>query len=86
MTKSALSDFFVAELETTLIKGKRKMVELIIFMLMDVPTNPVFCPIILLIALAFADGAFANEEIRTPADLFRLRVGDFGRSYLEVPW
>ena len=53
--KSSPSDVFVAELETTLIKGKRKMVEPIIFMLMDVPMNPVFCPILPLIALAFAN-------------------------------
>ena len=62
------------------------MVEPIIFMLIDVPTNPVFCPILPLIALAFADDAFANEGIRTPADLFRLRVEDPNRNYLEVPW
>ena len=62
------------------------MVEPIIFMLMDVPTNPVFCPILPLIALAFADDAFSNEGIRTPADLFRLRVEDSNRNYLEVPW
>ena len=70
LVNSAPSDVFVAELETTLIKGKRKMVVPIIFMLMDVPTNPVFYPILPLIALAFADDAFANEGIRTPADLF----------------
>ena len=75
LIKSSPSDVFVAELETTLVKGKRKMVEPIIFMLMDVPTNPVFCPILSLIALAFADDAFANEGIRTPEDSFRLRVG-----------
>ena len=86
LIKSSPSDFFVVELETTLIKGKRKMVEPIIFMLMDVPTNPIFCPILPLIALAFADDAFANEGIRTPADLFRLRVEDPGKNHLEVPW
>jgi hypothetical protein len=60
LIKSSPSDVFVAELETTLVKGKRKMVEPIIFMLMDVPTNPVFCPILPLIALAFADD---NESV-----------------------
>ena len=82
---SASSEVFVAELETTLIEGKRKMVEPIICMLMDVPTNPVFCPILPLIALAFADDVFVNEGIRTPADQFRLRVGDPGKYHLEVP-
>ena len=83
--KSAPSDVFVAELETTLIKGKRKMVEPIIFMLIVISANLVFCPILPLIALAFAD-AFANEGIRAPADLFRLRVEDPDKNYLEVPW
>ena len=83
--KSAPSDVFVAELETILIKGKRKMVKLIIFMLIDISENLVFCPILPLIALAFAD-AFANEGIRAPADLFRLRVEDLDKSYLEVTW
>ena len=61
LIKSAPSDVFVTELETTMIKGKRKMIEPIIFMLMDVPTNPVFCLILPLIALpvAFADDAFS---------------------------
>ena len=62
------------------------MVEPIIFMLMDVPTNLVFCPILPLIALAFADDTFANEGIRTPADLFRLQVEDPDKNHLEVPW
>ena len=62
------------------------MAEPIIFMLMDVPTNPVFCPILPLIAQAFANDSFANKGIRTPADLFRLRVEDPGKNYLEVPW
>ena len=77
MIKSSPSDVFVAELETTLIKWKRKMVEPIIFMLMDVPTNPVFCPILPLIALAFANDAFpmkgyerrriySDSELKTP--------------------
>ena len=57
------------------------MVGPIISMLMDVPTNPVFCPILPLIALAFA-----NEGIRTPADLFRLRVEDPDKNHIEVPW
>ena len=61
------------------------MVEPIMFMLMDAPTNPVFSPILPLIALAFADDAFANEGIRTPADLFKLRVEDPNNNYLEVP-
>ena len=86
LIKSSPSDVFVLELETTMIKGKRKMVEPIIFMLMGVPANPVFCPILPLIALAFADDAFANEGIRTPADLFRLRVEDPDKNHLEVPW
>ena len=42
LIKSAPSDILVAGLETTLIKGKRKMVEPVTFILMDVPTNPVF--------------------------------------------
>ena len=42
LIKSAPSDVFFVELETTLIKGKRKMVEPVTFILMDVPTNPVF--------------------------------------------
>ena len=76
LIKSPPSDVFVAELETTLIKGKRKMVEPIIFMLMDVPTNPVFCPILLLIALAFADDAFTNEGVcsRPTADPSHPRI------------
>ena len=86
LIKSSPSDVFVAELETTLVKGKRKMVEPIIFMLMDVPTNPVFYPILPLIAFAFADDAFASGGIRTPADLFRLRVEDPDKNHLEVPW
>ena len=63
--KRVVSDVVVAELETTLIKGKRRMVEPTIFMTMDVPTNPVFCPVLPLISLAFAED---------PADLFRLEL------------
>ena len=39
LIKSSPSDVFAAELETTLVKWKRKMVKPIIFMLMDVPMN-----------------------------------------------
>ena len=53
---------------------------------MDIPTNPVFRPILPLIAFAFADDAFANEGIRTPADLFRLQVEDLDKNHLEVSW
>ena len=61
------------------------MVEPIIFILLiDISTNPVFCPIIPLIAPAFADNAFANEGMRMPADLFRLRVEDPNKNHLEV--
>ena len=74
LIKSAPGDVFVAGLETTLIKGREKMVE------------PVFCPILPLISLAFADDAFANEGIRTPADLFRLQVEDPDKHHVEVPW
>ena len=38
------------------------------------------------IALAFADDAFANEGILTPADLFRLRVEDPDKNHSEVLW
>ena len=59
------------------------MVEPIIFMLMDVPTNPVFCPILPLIAIAISDDAAANEGIRMPADLFRIRVEDADKNHLQ---
>ena len=62
------------------------MVEPIIFMLMDVPTSPVFCPILPLIALAFADDDFANEGIWMPPDLLRLRIEDPNKNHLEAPW
>ena len=83
LIKSSQSDVFVTELEKKLVKGKGKMVEPIIFMLVDVPTSPVFCPILLLIALAFANDAFANEGIRTPADLFRHQVEGPDKNHLE---
>jgi hypothetical protein len=33
-----------------------------------------FCPIMNLLALAFADGAFKEDGIKTPEDLFKLEI------------
>lgn len=45
--------------------------------------NLVFCPILLLLALAFSDNAF--ESIRSPQDLYKLEIPS-ERNCLEIRW
>jgi hypothetical protein len=46
--------------------------------------NLAFCPILHVLALAFADGAFRSEFIRTPDDLYNFSV-DAERGIRAVP-
>lgn len=55
-----------AKLGTPLIRGGRRRAGRTTFAPMDISTDPVFCPIPPLAALAFADDAFPNEGIRAP--------------------
>jgi integrase len=44
-----------------------------------------FCPIMNLLALAFADGAFKEDGIKTPEDLFKLEIPHF-KEVLAIQW
>ena len=48
----------------------------------DIPT---FCPIILLLALAFSDNAFANSDIKGPRDLYSLHIEE-GEYIIPIRW
>ena len=47
--------------------------------------NPMFCPIMNLLALAFADNAFKELGIEKPEDLFSLEIPHFKES-LSIQW
>lgn len=48
-----------------------------IFVFHERDDNLAFCLILQVLALAFADGAFASEHIQTPADLDRIPVPSY---------
>ena len=52
----------------------------------EVPSEPclLLCPHVMLLSLAFADGAFAAPDLTGPKELFQLRVPP-GLNQLEVP-
>ena len=47
--------------------------------------NPMFCPIMSLLALAFADNAFNESGIKKPEDPFSLEIPHFKES-LTIQW
>ena len=56
------------------------------FPIPDIPNEPclLLCPQINLLALIFADQAFKSPELRSPEELFRLRINP-GQNQQEVP-
>ena len=47
--------------------------------------HPMFCPIMSLLALAFADSAFKEEGIQCPEDLYTLEIPHF-KETLGIQW
>ena len=47
--------------------------------------TPIFCPVMGLLALAFADNAFKDSEIEKPEELFSFTVPDF-KELLDIQW
>ena len=54
-------------------------------MLYERRDTPIFCPVMCLLALAFADNAFKVSGIERPEDLFSLTIPHFKES-LAVQW
>lgn len=57
----------------------------VVYVLYERKEHPIFCPVTMFLALAFADGAFRDEGIRTPEDLRAIRIPAF-KETLEVKW
>ncbi|KAK6495730.1 hypothetical protein TWF481_002777 [Arthrobotrys musiformis] len=64
----------IMELTSWIMKGRGRKQEPVTFMLHERDDCLAFDPIILFLALAFADNAFKSQDIKQPADLFKLRV------------
>ncbi|KAH8145064.1 uncharacterized protein LAJ45_10975 [Morchella importuna] len=75
----------VLEVTTTFLKGKRNKREPVTYVLYERRDNPIFCPIMNFLALAFADNAFMEGGIKKPEDLFALEIPDF-KETLSINW
>ncbi|KAF8534000.1 hypothetical protein BDD12DRAFT_897299 [Trichophaea hybrida] len=64
---------------------KRNKREPVTYILYERRDNPIFCPIMNLLALAFADNAFKEEGIQRPEDLYNLEIPHFKES-LVIQW
>ncbi|KAI5789795.1 hypothetical protein FPQ18DRAFT_261175, partial [Pyronema domesticum] len=91
MNLSLLRDSFstgtilVLEVTTTYLKGNRNTKEPVTYVLYERRDSPIFCPVLNMLALAFADNAFKEEGITRPEDIYNIQIPIF-RETLSIQW